>query len=183
MELWGPRSLFDLGFSCFVLKDRGVWWNLFIEHLRTKMARKKIREYDAKRLLKEHFKRFSGQDLPIKSVQVSSTLLNSCYCVGFAILLGLDSHVYYLAFCYLLVNNVVILFGLFPWMSKINMTWHDSANMYRIRSLYLISTCWSRWQEVWFPLSKVLDLSLVNGKHRRWESFAPLYGSTRLDSD
>ncbi|KAL2330930.1 hypothetical protein Fmac_018511 [Flemingia macrophylla] len=35
------------------------------------MARKKIREYDSKRLLKEHFKRFSGLDLPIKSVQVT----------------------------------------------------------------------------------------------------------------
>lgn len=38
---------------------------------RSKMARKKIREYDSKRLLKEHFKRFSGTDLPIKSAQVS----------------------------------------------------------------------------------------------------------------
>ncbi|XP_027341222.1 ATP-citrate synthase alpha chain protein 1-like [Abrus precatorius] len=37
------------------------------------MARKKIREYDSKRLLKEHFKRFSGQDLPIKSAQVTET--------------------------------------------------------------------------------------------------------------
>jgi ATP citrate (pro-S)-lyase len=35
------------------------------------MARKKIREYDSKRLLKEHFKRLSGKDLPIKSAQVS----------------------------------------------------------------------------------------------------------------
>jgi ATP citrate (pro-S)-lyase len=35
------------------------------------MARKKIREYDSKRLLKEHFKRLSGRDLPIKSAQVS----------------------------------------------------------------------------------------------------------------
>ncbi|KAL9390300.1 hypothetical protein Peur_018905 [Populus x canadensis] len=34
------------------------------------MARKKIREYDSKRLLREHFKRFSGRDLPIKSAQV-----------------------------------------------------------------------------------------------------------------
>lgn len=34
------------------------------------MARKKIREYDSKRLLKEHFKRISGRDLPIKSAQV-----------------------------------------------------------------------------------------------------------------
>ncbi|KAJ7943670.1 ATP-citrate synthase alpha chain protein [Quillaja saponaria] len=34
------------------------------------MARKKIREYDSKRLLKEHFKRLSGNELPIKSAQV-----------------------------------------------------------------------------------------------------------------
>jgi ATP citrate (pro-S)-lyase len=38
------------------------------------MARKKIREYDSKRLLKEHFKRISGQDLPIKSAQVRTIL-------------------------------------------------------------------------------------------------------------
>ncbi|KAG5000357.1 hypothetical protein AAZX31_08G158600 [Glycine max] len=37
------------------------------------MARKKIREYDSKRLLKEHFKRLSGQDLPIKSAQVTES--------------------------------------------------------------------------------------------------------------
>lgn len=35
------------------------------------MARKKIREYDSKRLLKEHFKRLAGYELPIKSAQVS----------------------------------------------------------------------------------------------------------------
>ncbi|CAL5189012.1 unnamed protein product [Lathyrus oleraceus] len=37
------------------------------------MARKKIREYDSKRLLKEHFKRLSGKDLPIKSAQVTES--------------------------------------------------------------------------------------------------------------
>ncbi|CAK8532133.1 unnamed protein product [Lathyrus sativus] len=37
------------------------------------MARKKIREYDSKRLLKEHFKRISGKDLPIKSAQITET--------------------------------------------------------------------------------------------------------------
>lgn len=37
------------------------------------MARKKIREYDSKRLLKEHFKRLSGNDLPIKSAQVTES--------------------------------------------------------------------------------------------------------------
>ncbi|CAA7029605.1 unnamed protein product [Microthlaspi erraticum] len=36
-----------------------------------KMARKKIREYDSKRLVKEHFKRLSGRDLPIRSVQIN----------------------------------------------------------------------------------------------------------------
>ncbi|KAF3968644.1 hypothetical protein CMV_007490 [Castanea mollissima] len=37
------------------------------------MARKKIREYDSKRLLKEHFKRLSGRELPIKSAQVTES--------------------------------------------------------------------------------------------------------------
>ncbi|XP_010319670.1 ATP-citrate synthase alpha chain protein 1 isoform X3 [Solanum lycopersicum] len=36
------------------------------------MARKKIREYDSKRLLKEHFKRLAGYDLAIKSAQVKT---------------------------------------------------------------------------------------------------------------
>nr|GEW25813.1 ATP-citrate synthase alpha chain protein 2 [Tanacetum cinerariifolium] len=41
------------------------------------MARKKIREYDSKRLVKEHYKRISGNDLVIKSAQVTeSTDLN-----------------------------------------------------------------------------------------------------------
>ncbi|KAK4399711.1 ATP-citrate synthase alpha chain protein 1 [Sesamum angolense] len=41
------------------------------------MARKKIREYDSKRLLKEHFERISGSELEIKSAQVTeSTDLN-----------------------------------------------------------------------------------------------------------
>ncbi|XP_048594219.1 ATP-citrate synthase alpha chain protein 1 isoform X3 [Brassica napus] len=38
-----------------------------------KMARKKIREYDSKRLVKEHFKRLSGNELPIRSVQINQT--------------------------------------------------------------------------------------------------------------
>ncbi|GER51536.1 ATP-citrate synthase [Striga asiatica] len=37
------------------------------------MARKKIREYDSKRLLKEQFKRISGSDLEIKSAQVTES--------------------------------------------------------------------------------------------------------------
>ncbi|KAK9276206.1 hypothetical protein L1049_005737 [Liquidambar formosana] len=37
------------------------------------MARKKIREYDSKRLLKENFKRLSGAELPIKSAQVTES--------------------------------------------------------------------------------------------------------------
>ncbi|KAJ0847375.1 putative ATP citrate synthase [Helianthus annuus] len=41
------------------------------------MARKKIREYDSKRLVKEHFKRIFGSDLAIKSAQITeSTDLN-----------------------------------------------------------------------------------------------------------
>jgi ATP citrate (pro-S)-lyase len=34
------------------------------------MARKKVREYDAKRLLKQHLKRLCGLDLPINVAQV-----------------------------------------------------------------------------------------------------------------
>ena len=34
------------------------------------MARKKIREYDSKMLVKEHYKRISGSELAIKSAQV-----------------------------------------------------------------------------------------------------------------
>lgn len=34
------------------------------------MARKKIREYDSKRLLKQHIKRLAGLDLPLKAAQV-----------------------------------------------------------------------------------------------------------------
>ncbi|VFQ87715.1 unnamed protein product [Cuscuta campestris] len=37
------------------------------------MARKKIREYDSKRLLKENFKRLGGYDLAIKSAQVTES--------------------------------------------------------------------------------------------------------------
>ncbi|CAN6548922.1 unnamed protein product [Malus baccata var. baccata] len=37
------------------------------------MARKKIREYDSKRLLKEHFKRLAGRELPLKSAQITET--------------------------------------------------------------------------------------------------------------
>lgn len=39
------------------------------------MARKKIREYDSKRLLKEHLKRLAGIDLQILSAQVRFSLL------------------------------------------------------------------------------------------------------------
>lgn len=34
------------------------------------MARKKIREYDSKRILKEHLKKLAGIDIAIKSAQV-----------------------------------------------------------------------------------------------------------------
>ncbi|XP_026381865.1 ATP-citrate synthase alpha chain protein 2 isoform X1 [Papaver somniferum] len=37
------------------------------------MARKKIREYDSKRLLKEHFKRLAGSELALKSAQVTES--------------------------------------------------------------------------------------------------------------
>ncbi|KAM7251785.1 hypothetical protein ACFE04_023668 [Oxalis oulophora] len=37
------------------------------------MARKKIREYDSKRLLKQHFKSIAGYELPIKSAQVTDS--------------------------------------------------------------------------------------------------------------
>eukprot|EP01024_Parvocaulis_polyphysoides_P004122 TRINITY_DN1104_c1_g2_i1.p2 TRINITY_DN1104_c1_g2~~TRINITY_DN1104_c1_g2_i1.p2 ORF type:complete len:125 (-),score=6.84 TRINITY_DN1104_c1_g2_i1:110-484(-) len=37
------------------------------------MARKKIREYDSKRLLKEHYGRLLGVQLPIDSVQVNQS--------------------------------------------------------------------------------------------------------------
>jgi ATP citrate (pro-S)-lyase len=36
------------------------------------MARKKIREYDSKRLLKAHIARLAGLDLPIHVVQVKA---------------------------------------------------------------------------------------------------------------
>ena len=39
------------------------------------MARKKIREYDSKRLLKEHIKRLAGLDLPLKAAQVSTACI------------------------------------------------------------------------------------------------------------
>lgn len=42
------------------------------------MARKKIREYDSKRLLKEHFKRLAGYELAIKSAKVSKKPKLSC---------------------------------------------------------------------------------------------------------
>jgi hypothetical protein len=38
------------------------------------MARKKIREYDSKRLLREHLKRLAGIDLQILSAQVGHSL-------------------------------------------------------------------------------------------------------------
>lgn len=37
------------------------------------MARKKIREYDSKRLLKQHFKRIAGSELPIRSAQITES--------------------------------------------------------------------------------------------------------------
>jgi hypothetical protein len=40
----------------------------------SKMARKKIREYDSKRILKEHIKRIAGISLGMKSAQVCLNL-------------------------------------------------------------------------------------------------------------
>ena len=37
------------------------------------MARKKIREYDSKRLLKAHIRRLAGLDLPLNAAQVRNT--------------------------------------------------------------------------------------------------------------
>ena len=39
-----------------------------------KMARKKIREYDSKRLLKEHLKRLAGIEMDIKSAHMSGNI-------------------------------------------------------------------------------------------------------------
>ena len=39
------------------------------------MARKKIREYDSKRLLKTHISRLKGLNLPLNVAQVKSVLL------------------------------------------------------------------------------------------------------------
>ncbi|KAK6922251.1 ATP-grasp fold, succinyl-CoA synthetase-type, partial [Dillenia turbinata] len=49
----------------------------------SRMARKKIREYDSKRLLKEHFKRISGTELGIKSAQASLFLFFTFKFFGF----------------------------------------------------------------------------------------------------
>lgn len=54
----------------------GDWISIFLliscfgNQVNRKMARKKIREYDSKRLLKEHLKRLCGIDLQICSAQV-----------------------------------------------------------------------------------------------------------------
>ncbi|KAH7856907.1 hypothetical protein Vadar_006776 [Vaccinium darrowii] len=50
-------------------------WVASASHLygRKEMARKKIREYDSKRLLKEHYKRFAGTELGIKSAQITES--------------------------------------------------------------------------------------------------------------
>ena len=54
------------------------------------MARKKIREYDSKRLLKEHYKRITGGDeLGIKSAQVRCFIRVFVSC-SFVFLLFLD---------------------------------------------------------------------------------------------
>ncbi|KAI8528230.1 hypothetical protein RHMOL_Rhmol12G0134500 [Rhododendron molle] len=46
---------------------------VFLETGGKEMARKKIREYDSKRLLKEHYKRFASAELGIKSAQITES--------------------------------------------------------------------------------------------------------------
>lgn len=48
-----------------------LWGGVFVP---SKMARKKIREYDSKRILKEHLKRIAGISLGMKSAQVCLNL-------------------------------------------------------------------------------------------------------------
>lgn len=60
----------------------------------TIMARKKIREYDSKRLVKEHFKRISGTELAIKSAQVCRFGF-----VGFCFVTNLYSNRFRFCFC------------------------------------------------------------------------------------
>jgi hypothetical protein len=48
-----------------------LWGEVFVP---SKMARKKIREYDSKRILKEHIKRIAGISLGLKSAQVCLNL-------------------------------------------------------------------------------------------------------------
>jgi len=45
----------------------------------SRMARKKIREFDSKRILKEHLKRLAGISVDIKSAQVESPILFELY--------------------------------------------------------------------------------------------------------
>ena len=56
------------------------------------MARKKIREYNAKALLKEHLKRLRGLELPIEAVQVRSPFLDDPPCLRATISLPPDVH-------------------------------------------------------------------------------------------
>lgn len=62
------------------------------------MARKKIREYDSKRLLKEHLKRLAGLDLQICSAQVIVYLICQCvYVAGYVkISSGFDGELFFL---------------------------------------------------------------------------------------
>ena len=53
-----------------VLEQTYMQFYLFILTISNKMARKKIREYDSKRLFKAHFKRLTGIDLPINVAQI-----------------------------------------------------------------------------------------------------------------
>lgn len=65
------------------------------------MARKKIREYDSKRLLKEHLKRLCGIDLKICSAQVLSLFID-------LLLVNCNGNFGYELFFWIFANGVLI---------------------------------------------------------------------------
>ncbi|KAJ4961362.1 hypothetical protein NE237_021272 [Protea cynaroides] len=77
MTIWMATINMNFGWSFLPVSDPKVVATLLHFLTKVQMARKKIREYDSKRILKEHFKRLSGADLAIKSAQITeSTDLN-----------------------------------------------------------------------------------------------------------
>lgn len=70
-----PGSSISYGFEALMMWFKGLpvdvqAWKCIVLVLFTGMARKKIREYDSKRILKEHLKKLAGIDIAIKSAQV-----------------------------------------------------------------------------------------------------------------